>query len=85
MKVLDSRILLQVEKACTQKIGEIEIQVGVGEFEKATVIAVGPDLQEKGSIKEGDIVYIYPGAGKTIKHEGQEFRVVTTSEVIVIL
>lgn len=84
MKVLDSRILLQVEKACTQKIGDIEIPISVGEFEKATVLAVGPDIKE-GSIKEGDVVFIYPNAGKTIKHEGQEFRVVTTSEVIVIL
>ena len=84
MKVLDSRVLLQVEKACTQKIGEIEIQVGVGEFEKATVIAVGPDIKE-GVLKAGDVVYIYPNAGKTIKHENEEFRVVTTSEIIVIL
>lgn len=84
MKVLDSRVLLQVEKACTQKIGEIEINVGVGEFEKATVLAVGPEIKE-GAIKAGDVVYIYPGAGKKIKHEGEEFRVVTTSEIIVIL
>lgn len=84
MKVLDSRVLLQVDKACTQKIGEIEIPVGVDEFERATVIAVGPDIKEE-VMKPGDIVYIYPNAGKTIKHEGAEFRVVTTSEIIVIL
>ena len=84
MKVLDSRVLLQVEKACTQKIGEIEINVGVGEFERATVIAVGPDIKEE-VLKAGDVVYIYPGAGKKIIHEDNEYRVVTTSEVIVIL
>ena len=76
--------MLQVEKACTQKIGEIEINVGVGEFERATVIAVGPDIKEE-VLKAGDVVYIYPGAGKKIKHEDNEYRVVTTSEVIVIL
>lgn len=84
MKVLDSRVLLRVKEAQKQKIGEIEFNVGVGEWEQATVIATGPDIKEE-NLKPGDEVYIYSNAGKTIKHENEEFRVVTTSEIIVIL
>lgn len=84
MKVLDSRVMLQVEKSCTQKIGDIEIPVGVGEYEKATVTAVGPDIKEE-HLTVGDVVYIYPNAGKKVNIDGVEYRVVTTNEIIVIL
>lgn len=83
MKVLDSRIALQVDKSCTQKIGDIELPVGAGEYERATVVSVGPDLKDQ--LKEGDVVYIYPNSGKKINIEGTELRVVTSNEIIVIL
>ena len=83
MKVLDSRVALQVDKTCTQKIGEIEIPVGVGEYERAKVVSVGPEIQDQ--IKEGDVVYIYPNAGKKFNIDGTEFRLVTSNEIIVIL
>jgi len=84
MKVLDSRILIQVnKKACTQKIGDFEVAVGAGKFEVAQVLAVGPKLE--GDIKEGDTVYIYTGSGKEFTHEGQIYRVIASNEVIVVL
>lgn len=83
MKVLDSRVALQVDKTCTQKIGDIEIPVGAGEYERARVVSVGPEIQDQ--IKEGDVVYIYPNAGKKFSIEGTEFRLVTSNEIIVIL
>jgi len=83
MKVLDSRLLVQVdEKASTQKIGGIEIPAD-RDVQKAVVVAVGPDIAEH--VKEGEEVYIYPNAGKEFTYEGKKFRVVTTSEVIVVL
>ena len=84
MKVLDSRLLVQVEKTTsTQKIGGIEIPAGNEGYEKAKVIAVGPDVAEH--VKAGDEVYIYVGAGKEFTHEREKYRVVTTNEVIVVL
>jgi co-chaperonin GroES (HSP10) len=97
MKVLDSRVALQVDKTCTQKIGEIEIPVGAGEYERARVVSIGPEIQDQikegdvvyisffDQIKEGDVVYIYPNAGKKFSIEGTEFRLVTSNEIIVIL
>ena len=85
MKVLDSRVLVQVdETASTQKIGTIEIP-GNRDAEKATVVTVGPESAEH--IKEGDQVLIYTGAGKefTNEEDGKKYRVVTTNEIIVIL
>lgn len=84
MKVLDSRILVQPVKSdeAVEKIGEFKIQVGLGEFEIAKVIAVGPKTE---GVVEGETVYIYTGAGKKFSKDGVEYRVVTTSEVIVVL
>lgn len=82
MKVLESRVLVQVEKACTQKIGEIEVPVGIGEYEVAKVIAVGPKSE---GVAVGDTVFIYPGCGKNFMHEGQSYRAVTINEIIVVL
>jgi len=84
MKVLDSRVLVQVDKkGYTQKIGEFEVTVGAGEYEVAKVVAVGPKVE--GEIHEGDTVYLYTGAGKEITVDGGKFRVITSSEVIVVL
>lgn len=84
MKVLDGRILVQVNKeAYTQKIGEFQVAVGAGEYQVANVVAVGPRVE--GDIKEGDTIYMYQNAGKEFTHEGQKYRVLTSNEVIVVL
>ena len=84
MKVIDSKILVQVQKGetATTKINGISIPVGIGEYDKAIVLSVGPRVE---GIKEGDILFIYPGAGKEFTHEGNQYKVITTSEVIVVL
>lgn len=86
MKVLDARVLVQPEKnkGCTQKIGGIEIPVGGGDYETATVVSVGEKIDSE-VLKPGDKVYIYPSAGKKIFHEGVEYRVISSSEIIVVL
>lgn len=84
MKVIDSKVLVQVEKGstCTQKMGSLEVPVGAGEFEVAKVIGVGSKVEE---ISVGDTLYIYTGSGKKFTHEMAEYRVITLNEVIVVL
>lgn len=84
MKVLDTRVLLTVEKAETPetKIGSIVIKDSAPEYEKATIISVGEKVC---GVSEGDFVLIYPGSGKKIKVDGKEYRVISSSEIIVVL
>lgn len=84
MKVLDSKVLLQVQKSgtATEKINGFEVPIGAGEFEVAKVIAVGPSVKD---VAPEDTVYIYTGSGKEFTHDGQKYRVVTSSEIIVVL
>lgn len=86
MKVIDSKVLVQVEKetACTQKVGSLSVPVGAGEFEIATVLGVGEKVDSE-ILKEGDRIYIYPGVGKKFTHEMKEYRVITLNEIIVVL
>lgn len=86
LKVIGEKVLVRVDKSCTctQKIGGLEIPVGpaAGEFEIAHVIGVGEKVE---SVKEGDTMYIYFGAGKKFLHENEEYRVITLNEIIVII
>lgn len=86
MKVIDSKVLVQVEKdtACTQKVGSFSVPVGAGEFEIATVLGIGEKV-DPSVLKEGDKIYIYTGAGKKFNHEMKEYRVITLNEIIVVL
>ena len=82
MKVIDSKILLKVKKGMTQKIGSLEIPVDAKEYEIGEVLSVGEKVD---GIKEGDTIYFYSGAGKNFTHEGESYRVIVNSEVIVVL
>lgn len=86
MKVLDTRVLVQVEKSntCTQKIGGIEIPMNNGEYEVADVIEVGENVNKE-VLAPGMKVYIYTGSGKKFYHEGKEYRVIAYNEIIVVL
>lgn len=86
MKVIDSKVLVQVEKdnACTQKVGSLSVPVGAGEFEVATVLGLGEKVDPE-VLKEGDKIYIYTGSGKKFTHEMKEYRVITLNEIIVVL
>lgn len=54
-------------------------------IEKAKVIYVGDEVKDPG-LEEGKEIYIYSGAGKefTSPMDNQKYRVITTSEIIVI-
>lgn len=54
-------------------------------IEKAKVIYVGEEIKDSG-LEEGKEIYIYSGAGKefTSPEDNQKYRVITTSEIIVI-
>jgi co-chaperonin GroES (HSP10) len=54
-------------------------------IEKAKVIYVGDEVKDPG-LEEGKEIYIYSGAGKefTSSEDNQKYRVITTSEIIVI-
>lgn len=83
MKVLDSRIIVQVkhDEACT-KIGDFVIPEGTNEYDTAEVIAVGPET--KGCVP-GDTVYVYRNAGREFKVDDITYKTITSSEVIVVL
>lgn len=85
MKVLNAQVLLEIEKeeAPIEKIGMLEVPVGMNkEWEKGKVISFGNQVI---GVEEGDKVLIYPGAGKTIKVDGKEYRVISSAEIIVVL
>lgn len=85
MNVLESRILIKIERAdkAVEKIGEFVVPVGAGEFDVAIVEAIGPKVE--GNINVGDTVYYYPNSGKEFTKNGQKYRVISSSEVIVVI
>ena len=84
MKVLDSKILIKSKRdGLVEKIGGFEVPVGAGEYAVAEVVAVGHKLE--GVVKPGDTVYYYQNAGKELTIDGEKYRVITSSEVLVVL
>lgn len=86
MKVLESKVLVQVEKnenAATRKLGALEIPVN-NEYETAKVVSIG-DKIDPNVLKPNDVCYIYSNSGKRIFHEGIEYRVITINEIIAVL
>jgi co-chaperonin GroES (HSP10) len=85
MEVLESKLLIKPKRGdeAVEKIGKFEVPVGAGEYEVAEVISIGPKVE--GGIKVGDTVYYYPNAGKELTISGQKYRVITSSEVLVVL
>lgn len=84
MKVLDGRVLLKIEETETPvtKIGAMEIREKNVEWEQAEVIEVGENVK---NLEKGEHVLIYPKAGKEIKVNSESYRVISSSEVIVVL
>lgn len=87
MKVIDSKILVTVEKnnSATQKIGNmaLEIPVGSGQYEVATVVSVGEKID---NLKPGDTLYVYPKCGTSFNHtDGKEYRVISLPDILVVL
>ena len=82
MKVINSSILIKVERGATMKIGGLEVPAEAREYEIGKVLSVGDKVT---GVKEGDTIYFYSGSGKKFTNEGEEFRVINSSEVIVVL
>ena len=83
MRVIENRVLVQVKKTGpVEKIGSFVLPEETGGFETATILSVGEKVE---SVKEGDTVYIYPGSGKEFMKDGQKYRVISLSEIIVVL
>ncbi len=83
MKAIESRILVRVLKGGpTEKIGNFELPSDPSGIEKAEVLSVGSKVEE---VHEGDQIYIYQGAGKEFVQDGKKYRVISSSEVIVVL
>lgn len=83
MKVLDSKILIKSKcDGLVEKIGGFEVPVGAGEYAVAEVVAVGDKIE---NVKAGDTVYYYQNAGKELTIDGEKYRVITSSEVLVVL
>ena len=86
MEVLDSRVLIKQKKRddVVEKIGGFEVPIGAGEYSIGEVVAVG-DKVDGERIKSGDTVYYYPNAGKTLTIDGENYRVVSSAEILVVL
>lgn len=88
MKVLKDRILVSVqekeEKTIVTEFGltvpaEVMNEDGT---EKVTVVKVGSNVED---VEEGEEAYMYKGAGKEITIDGTKYRVISPSEIIVVL
>lgn len=85
MKVLGSKILIKPDKdGVVEKYGGLTVPVGAGEYSVAKVVSIGEELKDC-TINPGDTVYYYQNAGKEITVEGEKYRVITSSEVLVVL
>lgn len=84
MKVLDGRVLLKIleSKGPEVKIGDMVIKDSTLEYERAEVLEVGSKVEDLFPEEE---VLIYPKAGKSFKFEGEEYRIVSSAEIIVVL
>lgn len=83
MRAIENKVLVQVQKTGpTEKIGAFVLPDDPNGLDTATVISVGDKVD---SVKEGETVYIYSGAGKEFTRDGQKYRVVLLSEIVVVL
>ena len=83
MRAIENKVLVQVQRnGPTEKIGSFVLPDDPSGLETATVISVGDKVE---SVKEGETVYIYGGAGKEFMKDGQKYRIVSLNEIVVVL
>lgn len=84
MKVLKSNVLCKLVKSESPKtkIGGFVVPDDQKEYQEAEIISVGEEVK---GLAEKDHVYIYTNSGKEIKVDGETYRVINVSEVIVVL
>lgn len=89
MKCTATKVLISVMKDENTKneLGlTLPSQLKTEGIEKAKIIYVGEEVKDSG-LEVGKEIYIYSGAGKefTSPEDNEKYRVITTSEIIVIL
>ena len=75
-------LLLSFKYLCNKVKSSVLLSLTAKEYEIGEVLSVGEKVE---GIKEGDTIYFYSGAGKYFTHEGESYRVIVNSEVIVVL
>lgn len=85
MKAIDSKILVKEVKQeeLQEKIGDLIVPVGSTKDKMLfEVISVGEKVD---SLKEGDRVLTYYDPGHKFKQDGNEYRVISISDILVVL
>lgn len=85
MKVLKSNVLckeIESENSPITKIGDFVIPDSGKEYIECEVISIG---EEVSGVSIGDKIYIYPKSGKEVSVDGEKYRVINISEIILVL
>lgn len=84
MKVLKSNVLCKEIKSDspTTKVGNFVIPDSEKGYIEAQVVTVGEEVKE---LHKDDIIYVYPNAGKEVKVNGEDYRVINVSEIILVI
>lgn len=85
MKAIDSKILVKEVKGeeLQERIGNLVVPVGSSTDKMlCEVLSVGEKID---SLKPGDRVLAYSGAGHEFKQEGETYRVIAISDILVVL
>ena len=83
MKAIGNKILVKVEKdkEPAEKAGVFVVPQGNTTHTTAKVLSVGEEI--KSDLAEGDIVFIYKAAGTEIEVEGEKYKVISLSDILV--
>lgn len=84
MKVIKSNVLCKEIKSESPvtKINGFLVPENQKDYTEAEVVNFGEEVE---GLSVGDRVYIYPNAGKEVEVNGETYRVINISEVIVVL
>ncbi len=91
LRPLEDRVLIKMmEKEETTKSGIILAGNAQEKSQIATVLEVGPGLEEDGKrkemyVKKGDKVIINSYAGTNVKYEGENYIIVKQDEILAIV
>ncbi|MBT5859338.1 MAG: co-chaperone GroES [Flavobacteriales bacterium] len=87
IKPLSDRVLIKVSEAETTTASGIIIPDNAKEKpQKGIVVAVGKGTKDNPTtVKEGDIVLYGKYAGTELKHDGEEYIIMSESEIFAII
>ena len=91
LRPLEDRVIIKMmEKEETTKSGIILAGNAQEKSQVATVLEVGPGLEENGKrkemyVKKGDKVVINSYAGTNVKYEGEDYIIVKQSDILAVV